>query len=125
MPSLRTALALTVTAAAAAVAASAATAEAAPLPVPSTSDLLPTSGLTTALPTQSVTGALAGGIAPVRDLKLDPLSGTGVDPLDNGVGSRVADFQSLSTRAVTGPVTNGGSLSTLPVVGQATSLLPH
>ena len=125
MPSLRTALALTMTAAAAALAAPAATAEAAPLPVPSTTDVLPTSGLTAALPTQSVTGALGSAVAPVRDLKLDPLSNTGVDPLDNGVGSQVADFQPLSTTAVTAPVTGGGSLSTLPLAGQATSLLPH
>lgn len=125
MPSLRTALALTVTAAAASLAAPVGSAEAAPLPVPSTTDLLPTSGLTTALPTQSVTGALASAVAPIRDLKLDPLSNTGVDPLDNGIGSQVADFQPLSTTALTAPVTRGGSLSTLPLLAQATSLLPH
>lgn len=129
MPSLRTALALTVTAAAASLAAPVGSAEAAPLPVPSAPEagraVLPTSGLITALPTQSVTGALASAVAPIRDLKLDPLSNTGVDPLDNGIGSQVADFQPLSTTALTAPVTRGGSLSTLPLLAQATSLLPH
>jgi hypothetical protein len=123
MPSLRTALALTLTAAAAAVAAPAVTAEAAPLPVQNAMDALPTAGLTSALPTQSVSGALADSVAPVRDLKLDPLNNTAVDPLDNAVGSQVADFKPVSTAAVTDPVTQGGSLGTLPLIGTATGLL--
>lgn len=126
MPSsLRTALALTLTAAAAAVAAPAVAAEAAPLPVRNAADVLPASGLTSALPTQSVTGALGNAVAPVRDLKLDPFNNTAVDPLNNAVGSQVADFKPLSTAAVTGPVARGGSLGTLPVLGTATGALPH
>jgi len=133
MPSLRTVLALTVTAAAAVVV-PAATAVAAPPPGQSAADALPTDGLTSAVPTEavlsavptrSVTGALGSGIAPVRNLTLDPLSNTGVDPLDNGVGSQVADFPALSTTLLTDPVTHGGSLATLPLSGATTSLLPH
>jgi hypothetical protein len=126
MPSLRTALALTLTAAAASVApAGAAVADSAALPVQSAADALPTSALTSALPTQSVTGALADGVAPVRDLKLDPLGNTAVDPLNNAIGSQVADFKPVSTAAVTDPITQGGSLGTLPLLGAATGLLPH
>jgi hypothetical protein len=126
MPSLRTALALTLTAAAAAVApAGAAVADSAALPVQSAADALPTSGITSALPTQSVTGALANGVAPVRDLKLDPLNSTTVDPLNNAAGSQVADFKPISTAAATDPLTQGGSLGTLPLIGTATGLLPH
>lgn len=128
MPSLRTALALTLTAAAAVVVPAGAAAAAGTDALPaaqSAADALPTSGITSALPTQSVTGALGAGVAPVRDLTIDPLSNTSVDPLDNAVGSQVADFQPLSTSAVTSPLTNGGSLGTLPLVGPATSLLPH
>lgn len=126
MPStLRTALALTLTAAAAAVAAPAVAAEAAPLPVQNALDASPLAGLAPAMPTQTVTGALASSFAPVRNLTLDPLSNTTTDPLDNSVGSQVADFKPLSTAAVTGPVTQGGSLATLPMVGTATAALPH
>jgi hypothetical protein len=129
MPSLRTALVLTLTAAAVvavpaagAVAADASTA----LPdVQGATDALPTSGITSALPTQSVTGALASGIAPVRDLKLDPLNNTTVDPLTNGVGSQIADFRPVSTTDATAPLTNGGSLGTLPLVGPLTGVLTH
>lgn len=125
MPSLRTALALTLTAAAAVVVPAGAAAALEPLPAAqSAADALPTSGLTSVLPTQSVTGALGAGVNPVRDLTLDPLTGSGVDPLDNAVGSQVADFQPVSTAALTDPVTSGGSLGTLPLVGQATHLLP-
>jgi hypothetical protein len=121
MPSLRTALALTMTAAAAVLAPATAAVAATPAAT-TTPDLAPTLD---ALPTSTVTGALAPGIAPVRNLTLDPLSNTGVDPLDNGLGSQVADFKPVSTTLLTDPVTHGGSLGTLPVVGPVTGLLPH
>lgn len=127
MPSLRTALALTLTAAAAVVApataAAAATADLGPR-----SDVLPADPVADALPTQYVLGALgsatAGGVGPVKHLTLDPLSGTGTDPLDNAVATQVADFRPVSTAGVTAPLTGGGSLSTLPVAGPLASLLP-
>ncbi|WP_433891990.1 hypothetical protein [Streptomyces sp. CA-111067] len=129
MPSLRSALVLTLTAAAAtAVPAGAAMAAPAPLPTQAVTDALPTGSVTGALPTQMVTGTLTGataaGIAPVTHLTLDPLSNTGVDPLDNAIGGQIADFKPLSTSAATDPVTHGASLSTLPLVGPATGLLP-
>ncbi|MEV5613735.1 hypothetical protein [Streptomyces sp. NPDC052225] len=77
---------------------------------------------------QALTGALhastAGGLAPAKTLRLDPLAGTAVDPLDNSLGTQVADFKPVSTAAVTAPLTSGGSLDDLPVVGPATGLLP-
>lgn len=130
MPSLRTALTLTLTAAAAVTVTPAATAFAADAPaalpdLQGATGALPTSGITSAVPTQSVTGALASGIEPVRELKLDPLSNTTVDPLTNGVGSQVADFRSVSTTDATAPLTGGGSLGSLPLAGSVTGLLPH
>lgn len=75
----------------------------------------------------AVTGALGhslgNGVAPVTHLRLDPLAGTGVDPLDNAVGTQVADFKPVSTAAVTDPVTSGGALKDLPVLGQVAGLL--
>jgi hypothetical protein len=123
----RTALVLTATAAAATALPAGVAAAAGPL---DPAGPLPAQALTGALParslpTQYVTGALGYGVAPVRDLRLDPLSNTSVDPLTNGVGSRIADFRSVSTTAVTAPITNGGSLGTLPLAGPATGLLPH
>lgn len=127
MAPLRTALALTLTAAAAALAPAAVAGPAAaaqPQAAPAAGSSLPLGGLADALPTQSVTGALASGIGPLTHLTLDPLSNTGVDPLDNGVGSQIADFKPLSTGAVTKPITDGGSLATLPLVGRLVGLLP-
>ncbi|GAA3730989.1 hypothetical protein [Streptomyces tremellae] len=77
---------------------------------------------------QALTGGLGTAVTegvtkPVTNLQIDPLAGTGVDPLDNGVGTQVADFKPLSTTALTDPVTHGGALATLPVTGQVTSLL--
>lgn len=107
---------LTVAVAGAAVTAGAATASAAGGPADVGSALTPV--------TQAVGASATYGLAPVKNIQLDPLAGTGVDPLDNAVGTQVADFKPLSTAAVTGPVTSGSSLSELPVVGAATGLLP-
>ncbi|NEB81605.1 hypothetical protein G3I40_41305, partial [Streptomyces sp. SID14478] len=71
-----------------------------------------------------VSSSTTYGLGPAKDLKLNPLAGTGVDPLDNAVGTQVSDFKPVSTAAVTGPLASGSSLSELPVVGTATDLLP-
>ncbi|CAG6395545.1 hypothetical protein NMG29_33790 [Streptomyces cocklensis] len=120
MSSLRTALTLALTAAAATLAPATAAMAAAPAPAGAA---VPDSALLDAAPTQTLTTALGAGVEPVRHLPLDPLSNTGVDPLDNGLGSQVADFKPLSTTTVTDQVTRGGSLSTLPLAGPATGLL--
>ncbi|MFG2499761.1 hypothetical protein ACGFSB_16300 [Streptomyces sp. NPDC048441] len=114
---------LTVTVAGAALGVGgAATASAAPAADSSAADQLPAAG---AGVLRAVQEAAGGGLAPVKGLKLNPLAGTGVDPLDNAVGTRIADFKPVSTAAVTAPLTQGGgSLSDLPVVGQAVGLLP-
>jgi hypothetical protein len=108
---------LTVTAAGAAVAAGAVTASAAPA-----------GGGDAGSPVQVLTHALhsstANGLGPVKNLKINPLAGTGSDPLDNAVGTQVADFKPVSTAAVTGPLAMGSSLSELPVVGAVAGVLP-
>ncbi|MFB7652352.1 MULTISPECIES: hypothetical protein [unclassified Streptomyces] len=72
---------------------------------------------------QALTGTVGYATGPVSDLKPNPLAGTGVDPLDNGVGTKVADFQPLTSTALTGPVAQAQSLGAVPVLGQATELL--
>ncbi len=67
---------------------------------------------------------LADGLGPVKHLRLDPMAGTTVDPLTNAVGTQVADFRPVGTQALTKPLTDGGSLSDLPLVGSLTGLLP-
>ncbi|MGP3986581.1 hypothetical protein [Streptomyces sp. 3N207] len=61
--------------------------------------------------------ALGSALKAVNDLQLDPLANTGTDPLDNSVGTKIADFPPLSTAAVTGPLARGASLGDLPLVG--------
>jgi hypothetical protein len=88
------------------------------------SDTLPVSTVTDVLPTRAVTGALGDSVGPLKDLTLDPLANTPVDPLDNGLGTQIADFKPVSTHLATDPVTHGGTLATLPVVGTVAGLLP-
>ncbi|MEV6326621.1 hypothetical protein [Streptomyces sp. NPDC051909] len=65
------------------------------------------------------------GVAPLTKLQIDPLANTGVDPLDNGLGTQVADFKPVGTTMATDLVTQGGALADLPVAGPLTqSLLP-
>ncbi|WP_406725849.1 hypothetical protein WJ438_15910 [Streptomyces sp. GD-15H] len=91
-------------------------------------------GLTGAAPTslgeadpqagaQPLTGTAGHVVGPVSGLKPNPLAGTGVDPLDNGVSTQVADFKPVDSRTVTGPVAHAPSVGSVPVVGQVTEPL--
>lgn len=73
--------------------------------------------------TSALGTSLASSVAPITDLQLDPLANTGVDPLDNAVGTQIADFKPLTTAVLTDPITSGGSLGDLPVVGTVTGLV--
>ncbi|MGX2994993.1 hypothetical protein JNUCC64_11945 [Streptomyces sp. JNUCC 64] len=68
-------------------------------------------------------GAVGYVTGPLTALQLNPLAGTGVDPLANGVGTQIADFKPLSTTALTAPLARGDSLGELPLVGPVTGLL--
>lgn len=72
----------------------------------------------------TLTHSAAAGLGPVKSMRLDPLAGTAVDPLDNGVGTQVADFKPVSTGAATDALASGGALKDLPVVGQVAGVLP-
>ncbi|WP_406439847.1 hypothetical protein OHB00_31975 [Streptomyces sp. NBC_00631] len=63
-------------------------------------------------------GVLPYVTGPVAGLKPNPLAGTGVDPLDNGVGTQLADFKPLTSKMLTGPVAQAPSVGAIPVVGQ-------
>ncbi|WP_137993739.1 hypothetical protein [Streptomyces vilmorinianum] len=110
---------LTATAAGAAVlGAGAAAAQAAPAPAPLPLGTLAGSDAVAAL------GATGHAVGPLTSLQLDPLANTGVDPLDNGLGTQVADFKPVGTNLVTDHVTKGGALDDLPLVGEVTGMLP-
>ncbi|MFB7494248.1 hypothetical protein ACFC09_05990 [Streptomyces sp. NPDC056161] len=70
-----------------------------------------------------VTGSVPHVTGPVTALKPNPLAGTGVDPLDNGVGTQLADFKPLTSQALTRPVAQAQSVGEMPVVGQAAGLV--
>lgn len=104
---------LTVTAAGAAVLGAGAAAQAA--------DGLDTVAQTVDSLTRTNSGAavkgIGQGLGPVTRLQLDPLANTGVDPLDNGLGTQIADFKPVGTNLVTDYLTKGGAIADLPVVG--------
>ncbi|MEU0372760.1 hypothetical protein ABZ070_21330, partial [Streptomyces sp. NPDC006283] len=80
------------------------------------------------LPVGAVTGLVGNsvnGVGELKSLQLDPLANTGVDPLDNAVGTQVADFKPVSTALATDHITKGQALEDLPVAGPvAGTLLP-
>ncbi|MEU0248822.1 hypothetical protein ABZ192_31775 [Streptomyces sp. NPDC006235] len=72
---------------------------------------------------QATTGTLGCVTGPVAGLKPNSLVGTGVDPLDNGVGIQLADFKPMTSQALSGPVAQAQSIASIPVVGEAAGLL--
>ncbi|GHE48711.1 MULTISPECIES: hypothetical protein [Streptomyces] len=72
---------------------------------------------------QALTGTVRYVTGPVADLKPNPLAGTGVDPLDNGVGTQLADFRPLTSQMLTGPVAQAPSVGSIPVVDQVVGAL--
>ncbi|MFE0511323.1 hypothetical protein [Streptomyces sp. NPDC058964] len=72
---------------------------------------------------KALSGTLGYVVGPVAGLKPNPLAGTGADPLDNGVGTQLADFKPLTSKALTGPVAQARSIGSIPVLGQVTGVL--
>ncbi|MEU2300863.1 hypothetical protein ABZ584_26030 [Streptomyces antibioticus] len=84
---------------------------------------VPVGSLDAASGVQGTLGALPYVTGAVSALKPNPLAGTGVDPLDNGVGTQLADFQPLTSQALTGPVAQAQSVGTVPLVGDVAKVL--
>ncbi|MET9882256.1 hypothetical protein ABZZ20_03690 [Streptomyces sp. NPDC006430] len=68
--------------------------------------------------------ALSGISDPISNLKVNPLAHTGVDPLDNGVATQIADFPAVGTGMVTGTLTRGPSIGELPTAATSSLLGP-
>ncbi|WP_405527532.1 hypothetical protein OG426_34540 [Streptomyces canus] len=71
---------------------------------------------------QALTGSVGYVTGPVAGLKPNPLAGTGVDPLDNGVATQLGDSQPIASQALLGPIAQAQSIGSMPVVGQVTGL---
>jgi hypothetical protein len=99
----------------AALGAAAATASAAPLPLAGDTDIPTGAG--------ALTDSLPFATAPLAGLKPNPLAGTGSDPLDNGVGTQIADFRPIDSRALTRPIAEAESVGGIPVVGRTLDTL--
>lgn len=119
---------LTATAAGAALAGTAGTAQALAEPTETVGRTVANPGAEVDGTTRSVSGDLSAGVtnalAPAKTLSLNPFARTSVDPLDNAVGTEIADFKPISTAMATGPLHESGALKDYPVVGTATKLLP-
>ncbi|NGO14656.1 hypothetical protein G5C60_45485 [Streptomyces sp. HC44] len=63
---------------------------------------------------QEVTGTVKYVTGPVQRMKPNPLAGTGADPLDNGVGTEVADFKPVTSQDLTRPVAQAPSVGSVP-----------
>ncbi|MEU3412272.1 MULTISPECIES: hypothetical protein [unclassified Streptomyces] len=74
---------------------------------------------------RALTGIVGYVTGPVAGLKPNPLAGTGVDPLDNGVGTQVADFQPVGTQMLTRPLAQAPSLGSVPLAGPVLASLGH
>ncbi|AXI78948.1 hypothetical protein [Peterkaempfera bronchialis] len=75
-------------------------------------------------------GSTAGtALRPVTDLRLDPWANSSADPLTNGVAVQPktpnGHTGQLSTLPLTAPLSGGGGLKDVPVVGQVVGLLRH
>ncbi|MFF9866292.1 hypothetical protein ACF1G0_12815 [Streptomyces sp. NPDC013953] len=69
---------------------------------------------------QGVSAAAPHVVGTAKNLKINPLAQTGVDPLDNGVGTQVGDFRPVDTTSVTGSLTSAPNLPVVgPVLGDA------
>jgi hypothetical protein len=66
-------------------------------------------------------GGAGYATAPIKYVPINPLARTGVDPLDNGVGTQVSDFRPVETREFTGSL---GTARDLPAAGPLLGGLP-
>lgn len=83
------------------------------------------------LDTKAAFGTLARttgtALRPVTDLRLDPWANSSADPLTNGVSVQPktpsGTARPLSTLPLTAPLSGGGGLKDVPVLGQVIGLL--
>ncbi|MEU3569952.1 hypothetical protein AB0E96_16240 [Kitasatospora sp. NPDC036755] len=71
------------------------------------------------------TTGLGYGIAPIKSLRLDPWANSSADFLNNGAALQPDQgLPAVGTGTLTGPLSAGGGVKDLPLVGGLTGLLP-
>ncbi|MFJ7908147.1 hypothetical protein [Kitasatospora sp. NPDC096204] len=77
---------------------------------------------------QALNGTTTGlgyGIAPIKSLRLDPWANSAADFLNNGAALQPDQgLPEIGTGTLTGPLSAGGGVKDLPLVGGLTGLLP-
>ncbi|MEY9962118.1 hypothetical protein ABIA33_000139 [Streptacidiphilus sp. MAP12-16] len=70
---------------------------------------------------------LVEAIAPAKNLRLDPMADSAADPLANGLALQPDNpgMAPISTTAVTAPLSAGGGLGSLPLVGAIAPSAPN
>lgn len=89
----------------------------------------PTLGLAPVSPTAALaglTGTTTHLTGPIKDFRLDPLANSKADPLNNGVALKPEHpgDPGLSSQPLTAPLSQGGGLPAVPLVGGLTGVLP-
>jgi hypothetical protein len=89
----------------------------------------PTLGLAPTSPSAALsglTGSTTHLLGPIKDFRLDPLADSKADPLNNALALQPdhPGEQPLSTQPLTAPLSNGGGLTSVPLVGGLAGLLP-
>ncbi|MEU9111860.1 hypothetical protein AB0D04_08730 [Streptomyces sp. NPDC048483] len=69
--------------------------------------------------------SVSGAPSAVKHLPVNPWANTEIDPLNNGVSTEIADFKPVSTTMLTGPLSRGGTMKDVPVVGEVAHMLPE
>ncbi|MFB7904936.1 hypothetical protein [Kitasatospora sp. NPDC056076] len=77
---------------------------------------------------QALNGTTAGlgyGVAPIKSLRLDPWANSSADVLNNGATVRPDQgLAPVGTGTLTGPLSAGGGVKDLPLVGGLSGVLP-
>ncbi|MBO1414640.1 hypothetical protein [Streptomyces sp. FH025] len=77
---------------------------------------------------QALNGTTTGlgyGVAPIKSLRLDPWANSSADFLNNGAALQPDQgLPSVGTGTLTGPLSAGGGVKDLPLVGGLTGVLP-
>jgi hypothetical protein len=73
-----------------------------------------------------LSGATSHAVTPVKTLRLDPLAASSADPLSNAVALQPDQpgDKPVSTALATDSLSRGGGLSSLPLVGPLSGVLP-
>ncbi|WP_431043965.1 hypothetical protein ACQUSR_20115 [Streptomyces sp. P1-3] len=68
--------------------------------------------------------ALTNTLGTLKHLQANPWARTPVDPLNNSVETKIADFKPAGTKSITAPLSDGAKIGEIPATRPATDALP-